>query len=260
MNLDVPSNKDAIEGVFWALYYQRGDKETVGAQRKALENLAVTWTDAFREQHRYNGETADGVVTALSGLREELSSLRDKASAHLEEQKTHFVKQVQELKRDLENTKKAFSEELALDAPVSYWATKRTHHQWVLWLMAVVTLIVASTAIYVFLCAAHTFSQKNIGQIPFLHLSTLLAISTAGIWLTRLCTKIFISNLHLRTDADERVTMIKTYLALLKTKEGPPENERQLILQTLFRPSSTGFIKEDGPAGLFELVKALNNK
>ncbi|MPX90331.1 DUF6161 domain-containing protein [Salinivibrio sp. VYel1] len=79
-------------------------------------------------------------------------------------------------------------------------------------------------------------------------------------WVTRLSAKIFISNLHLRTDADERVTMIQTYLALLREGSGPMDEERQLILQTLFRPSSTGFIKDDGPSSFHELVTNVLNK
>ena len=82
----------------------------------------------------------------------------------------------------------------------------------------------------------------------------MLAISSLGVWVTRLVAKIFISNLHLRTDSHERTTMIQTYLALLREGNGPKDEERQLILQTLFRPSTTGFIKEDGPTGFYETM------
>lgn len=79
--------------------------------------------------------------------------------------------------------------------------------------------------------------------------------------MTRLSAKIFVSNLHLRTDADERVTMIQTYLALLREGSGPKEDERQLVLQTLFRPSKAGFIKDEGPSAFHEIVtNALSKK
>ena len=51
-------------------------------------------------------------------------------------------------------------------------------------------------------------------------IGVMLAISTFGIWVTRLSAKIFISDLYLHTDADERVTMIRTYLALLRESSG----------------------------------------
>ena len=96
--------------------------------------------------------------------------------------------------------------------------------------------------------------QKPLGIVR--HLSILLAISTSDVWLTRLSAKIFISNLHLRMDADERVTMFKSYFALLAEGSGMNDGDRQLILQTLFRPSSTGFIKDDGPTNPLGAVTA----
>ena len=91
--------------------------------------------------------------------------------------------------------------------------------------------------------------------------SIMLLISTIGIWLTRLSTKIFISNLHLGTETYERVTMIKTYFSLLAEDKGLKDDDRELILQTLFRPSTTGFIKDDGPSNIPEvLAKAVTRR
>jgi hypothetical protein len=126
-----------------------------------------------------------------------------------------------------------------------------------MWWLAFSTFSAAVTTTFLFLVIVQELMLETAADVPLWKVSILLAVSTLGIWLTRLCTKIFISNLHLKTDADERVTMMLTYLALLRKGKGPPENERQLILQTLFRPSLTGFIKEDGPAGFFELLKVL---
>ncbi|HDV5807106.1 TPA: hypothetical protein RJD87_002938, partial [Legionella pneumophila] len=91
-------------------------------------------------------------------------------------------------------------------------------------------------------------------NVPLWKLGIMIGISSFGVWITRLFAKIFIANLHLKTDADERVTMIQTYLALLREGNGPQNDERQLILQTLFRPSTTGFIKDDGPAMFYESI------
>ena len=91
--------------------------------------------------------------------------------------------------------------------------------------------------------------------------SIMLLISTFGVWLTRLSTKIFISNLHLETDAYERVTMFRTYFSLLEEGKGLDGDNRQLILETLFRPSSTGIIKDDGPANVLEtLINTLKRR
>ena len=100
------------------------------------------------------------------------------------------------------------------------------------------------------------WSTDNLWKI-----SVMILISTIGVWLIRLSTKIFISHLHLGIDTYERVTMIKTYFALLAEKRSLNDDDRELILQTLFRPSSTGFIKDDGPITIPEtLVNTLKRR
>lgn len=260
MRLDVPSNKDATEGMFRALRYQEGSIATIQAQESALKTLATDWSTNFQKQYKRNQEGVDNQRNSSATLIGEVESLKREASALLNQQSTDYESRKDQLEVDLKSIKESFSSELGLKEPVNYWQAKLRYHRLVLCCMAVVTLFVAGAAIYCFICAAYQFSQADIGRIPLLHLSILLAISTAGIWLTRICSKIFISNLHLRTDAHERVTMCKTYLALLAIDKGLTETDRRLMLQTLFRPSSTGFIKEDGPSGVFELAKILERR
>jgi hypothetical protein len=97
-----------------------------------------------------------------------------------------------------------------------------------------------------------------------IHLSkifTAAALTTFGIWLTKILANIFMSHLHLATDAQERRTMIHTYLALTRKGHGPKEEDRQLILQTLFRPSSTDMVKNDqGPTQLVDMINRLSPK
>lgn len=260
MNLDMPSTKDATEGLFWALRYREGSLEAIKAQASVLEILATKWSGNFQEQCKKNQESADNQHSRSATLISELESLKHEARTQLEQEKADHAELQEMLKADLENIKNAFSMGLAMKEPVTYWMTKRNHHQKVMWYMAGGTFLVALISVSVFICVAYQFSQANVGQNPYPLYGILFAILTGGIWLTRICSKIFISNLHLRTDADERVTMCQTYLAMLALGAGLTETDRRLMLQTLFRPSSTGFIKEDGPSGFFELMKILDRK
>jgi len=40
--------------------------------------------------------------------------------------------------------------------------------------------------------------------------------------------------------------MVKTYLALLEDDKVLPDDDRNLILQSLFRPASDGIVKDEG--------------
>ena len=166
-----------------------------------------------------------------------------------------FDKKHKEFQEKIDDIERAYKEKLALQSSDEYWVEKRGHHQLVMWKMAIATALCAAAITGIFVLVAYVlFEATTLSEVQLWKLGVMLAISSFGVWLIRLLSKIFISNLHLRTDADERVTMIKTYLALLLEGKGPKDDERQLILQTLFRPSSTGFIKEDGPTGFYEAI------
>lgn len=67
---------------------------------------------------------------------------------------------------------------------------------------------------------------------------------TFVIWILRVLVKITLSNLHISTDAKERVTMLQTFLSLMSDKSLQREDIK-LILHTVFRPGATGLIAEE---------------
>ena len=82
-----------------------------------------------------------------------------------------------------------------------------------------------------------------------------MLIGLFAVWGVRLVVRMFLSNMHLMTDAAERVVMVKTYLSLLEGDRLSSAEDRQLILQALFRPASDGIVKDEGiPASFFELL------
>lgn len=62
------------------------------------------------------------------------------------------------------------------------------------------------------------------------------------------------SEMHLKTDAEERVAMVKTYLALMESGKAPTDTLSP-VLTALFRPASDGIVKDDSmPFGLAEIL------
>jgi hypothetical protein len=74
----------------------------------------------------------------------------------------------------------------------------------------------------------------------------LVLIGLFAVWGVRLVVRMFLSHLHLATDAGERVVMARTYLSLLEGDRLASKEDRQLILQALFRPASDGIVKDEG--------------
>ncbi|MDD3598475.1 DUF6161 domain-containing protein [Sulfuricurvum sp.] len=79
--------------------------------------------------------------------------------------------------------------------------------------------------------------------------------SSSVFWIIRITVKIALSNLHLSEDAYERVVMIQTYLSFVK--EGQiSEDDKNLILSSLFRPSNIGIIKDESSVTVADIVTA----
>ena len=87
-----------------------------------------------------------------------------------------------------------------------------------------------------------------------------LSLAFAGavlllLWPLRVIARLFLSNMHLRTEALERVTMANTFLSLLRSEKEFPPDERKLLLEALFRPTSIGLVQEDGaPSSAYHLA------
>lgn len=79
----------------------------------------------------------------------------------------------------------------------------------------------------------------------FIASAGLATLAGLVLWVGRLLTKLFLSQHHLRQDANERATMTTTYLALM-TEGAASDVDRTIILNALFRNTSDGIIKEEG--------------
>ncbi|MBP7769858.1 MAG: hypothetical protein KA055_01900 [Aliarcobacter sp.] len=80
--------------------------------------------------------------------------------------------------------------------------------------------------------------------------------SSSFFWIIRITVKIALSNLHLSEDAHERVVMIQTYLAFVKEGELKDENDKNLVLSPLFRPSNIGIIQDESSVTVSDIITA----
>ncbi|MFW2571283.1 DUF6161 domain-containing protein [Legionella sp. 29fVS95] len=244
----------ALEGAFCALQFLKGTTDTVEAAQQNLESTKRSWNIKFGKQHKEISGKKELLIGEIETLKSQYGELVLMSKKQIEDQDIDYKSKMTEVEQRLNDIEHTYDEKLALQSSVQYWTAKRTHHQTVIWWLAAITIFFALLTGFGFIWAAYELLKETFVSVPLWKLGVMIGISSFGIWLTRLSAKIFISNLHLRTDADERVTMIQTYLALLREGSGPKIEERQLILQTLFRPSATGFIKDDGPTMFYESI------
>ena len=223
-------------------------KKQITEQAESFENIKANQAGTFKSQITEQIEMFRSKMSMHNeGFKSQIEEQASNFESRTVGQKSRFEILIKEVEKKFTALEISFSETIALRSSVRYWVERREHHQIVMWWMAVVTAVFAGLTGTIFYFVADKYLDVTINEVKLVKIGVMLLISTLGIWLTRISAKIFISNLHLRTDADERVTMIQTYLALLAEDKIPKDDERKLILQTLFRHSTIGIIKDEGP-------------
>lgn len=242
-----PNIRESIEGYF--LYHSF----SYGIKDRMKNEIA-----SFQKHHDDFNNLLANSKTRFEEASDEYSHLQEQQAIFLNEQKkifedfnkkseSDFQSLLEKSENELKNIERTYDEKLALQASVRYWKIKANSHaktrQTITRILIIVALIVTGLLCletWLVIGPAQTVSEIQIWKLGMLFLTAIV-----GIWMIRILVRILLSNIHLRSDAIERRTMLLTYLALLRGGQGPNEQQRELILQILFRPSSTGIIKDD---------------
>lgn len=208
------------------------------AQASSLRSLAITLKsdEAVAAQARDNAsnsqlERQDALFGETEGTRQ---------------------KTFERLKSDIEALTAAYETKMQLRGPVRYWEAKAKRHHKAKWILGISLSIYSLASLYYLhwafdQAAAHLPTQPG-DPISYAALfkagAFALVLTSVAFWVGRVLLRVFLSNQHLATDADERTTMTMTFLALVRSKSIKDE-ERQLILTPLFKSAADGIVKDD---------------
>lgn len=255
---DLESWRGMLEGLMER--FQLGIAVTKGRKQAAelsfeqlrvkVEQLVGEKGVAYEALHRDYQALAEAVRQAAEGQANCFSVAQG-------ERDEEFAVLKQAHEQAMEALQKTFREELGMRAPAQYWLEKRKGHR--LW--AVVTGALSFVGIGGAAVGLgwqiHDLLQNTPAntQPETWRLAVLALIGVFSVWALRLLVRMFLSHLHLLTDAGERVVMVQTYLSLLEGDHLTSKEDRQLILQALFRPASDGIVKDEGvPFSLAEML------
>lgn len=229
----------------------------IAAERKALDELRERAEDLLGSQRavaeqitRAFIDTKDAIVSAQESQQTSFGELLTSSeSAHREALEKHA--------EEMLALRRTFREEMALRGPVEYWQSKASTHEtkakdlmiWMFGSMAGLTVVIGLLAVWVFM------TLDNKGRPDAWKMAIVILLAVMGVWAVRLVVRMFLSHTHLATDAEERVTMVKTYLSLLEADKMPSDDDRKLVLAPLFRPATDGLIKDEGlPHPMLEML------
>lgn len=230
--------------------FAAGEAERFKRERTSYRNAAAKIFDDVRARESLRSEEWKGAVETAAGTAATWSKtltrrwLRTSLKARARE-RSAMAK--------LHATDVTFTEKMALKAPVEYWEKKAAKHK--------ASEGVMQGWLWVYFPLAFTCLVGMFGGVGYYLLTTpatslppgLTVVASAGLatsagmlfWIGRLLTKLYLSQHHLRQDAEERATMTTTYLALTEVS-APGDTDRQIVLNALFRSTPDGIVKEEG--------------
>jgi hypothetical protein len=210
--------------------------------KKAIEE-AESQKDTFIG--KVNNEIDLKLKDANSEVQESIDELKDKL-----EDETNSAKE------RINNFVEAYKSEMQLQAPVSFWEENKKFHRVRAKYFGIASLII-SPIIFAMITwiGWEVLSTEKVlwGKVGVVIFATSLAV-----WLIRILVRMYLSHNHLEISSQERIIMTKSYLALLSEGGASSPEERQLVLQSIFRPAATGIITDDGaPPNVIELINRI---
>ncbi|MDW7690997.1 DUF6161 domain-containing protein [Flammeovirgaceae bacterium SG7u.111] len=212
----------------------------------------------------------DEILSELLEIKEENKSLNQIIQNQNKDWEKSFTDQKAEVAKKFDDeymrhqtkmneAEEFYEKKLAVKNAVTYWSKKASGHKINSIIFGSISGVLMITAIVImfhigkYLVGLDLSDKNGIGRKLLTETGALqlwvygfFVISmTLFIWIVRLLVKVFLSNLHLLSDAKERETMIQTYLAFEREENTLKDTDRDLILPAIFRVSSNGIIKDD---------------
>lgn len=204
-------------------------------------------------------EQKDELLEELKNAKDENLAINKKLNELEASIAAKFDEEFNRHKAKMEASEKFYESEFAVKKAVTYWTKKARNHKLYSILFGVITgILMITTFISIIRFGTYlvglnmddpTGTGKKLltesGALQIWVYAVFIGALTLVVWVIRILVKIFLSNLHLLSDAKERETMIMTYLAFEREEQVLSKEDKDLILPSIFRVSSNGIIKED---------------
>lgn len=265
------SNSNAVRGILQASLFELGvTEQATEAHVSALLAASDKWSGFQVQAQQVHEELAKSSAI----LKNEMETWRSQQQNTYEQlgvkAQADFDKIATDGRSNFDSIQKTYSEQLGLQAPVKYWEDRALSYLWTSIWFSLASIIMAVAIAGVIWVEVQTLvvpfsdysTEKEMPQFGVHAWRYAFVIATAAflVWPLRILVRILLSAIHLRIDARERATLAKTYLSLLRSKEGLADADRRLVLEVLFRPSSTGIVKDDAaPASMINLLSRIGS-
>ncbi|MBX3376493.1 MAG: hypothetical protein KF678_05760 [Phycisphaeraceae bacterium] len=266
----------SLQGILMAWSFERGDPSTAKPMSEGFEalrnDISKWWSGAKSEVNTELTEAArsrkdiaefqrkltadiDAIraehAKAVEGLTAKQQKSMLAAERTMKERIVEVGVTLNEARKTTEERltaiEKTYDEKLALAAPVKYWDDRRARHMKFAAFFGIAFVCALAGGGFGLYAALGRLLPEPVSadRLPIGKIAESIVIVTLALWLLRSIARMFFSNLHLGIDSGQRAIMVQTYLSLLREGAGLDAEGKKLMIEAMFRPASTGIVKDD---------------
>lgn len=242
-----PLPLDAVARLGVAFIKASEQGKAVDVHRKALAAL-----------ENQTGEQLTALRKAISDENERSEQIDKEHAQRVIEHGEQWADVLKKVTDDWTGLKRVYDEQLSLQAPTNYWTTRagRYKHQAIGFAIAFGLALAVMIGIFAWLGIPEL--RTSHGGSSWVAILPVIIPTFAGVWVLRIFGRQLSESLMIMKDAEERQTLVKTFLALMRDettgKAVVTEADRVLILQALFRQSRVTATDDSPPLNSGEAI------
>ena len=230
--------------------------EAVIIAEKEISDLVEKYTTLYHDQEkRINDlwlENEKILASEHADITEYFDSKKRELDTYLEQKEKNLV--------ILEQT---YEQKLKLSKPAEYWKSLSDSYakKGNIWLLvsSLIAIITIAVLVLFIIFTPDLFNYDGDLYLILKNTALLTVVTSIAIYMLRITVKMTMSSYHLSRDSKEREQLAYFYLSLIQN-DGVSDNERAIILNSLFSRSDTGLLKGDSSPVMSTNVTDIINK
>lgn len=246
-----------------ALYLLRQNLSDIKENKDDFEtNIVLPIKSKLQEISHDSDEQYKEITTFIETKHNEIQKKFNEQSKGLKEFRSSINIWQEEKEVRLNDLEETYKIKLSLEAPEELWynRSKEYRSQAKYWtrvlIITVLTLIASLTGLVMVI---HEYLLNAVQDIPFISKSFILvSIISFFVYIIRVLIKIVMSNHHLATEYEQKAALTRFYQALTYAGTDIAQEERIIIIHSLFSRTETGLVKTDSSNDVDAILSVLS--
>lgn len=246
-----------------ALYLLKQNLSDIKESKDDFEtNIVLPIKSKLQQISDDSNEQYKEITTFIETKHNEIQQQFDEQSKGLKEFRSSINIWQEEKEARLNNLEETYKDKLSLEAPETLWYNRSKEYRGLArcWTGVLVVLVVALVvSLRELVIVIHEYSLDAVKEIPFISKSFILvSVISFFVYIIRVLIKIVMSNHHLATEYEQKAALTRFYQALTYAGTDIAQEERIIIIHSLFSRTETGLVKTDSSNDVDAILSVLS--